>query len=265
MDIKKLIGIFTLSWNKVVSWYAIDLRSGKIASKNDNLHIYPASSYKIFVAAEILKKIESGELKLDEKIYLENKFPAWADVFPINSKTIGGGQKITIDGLLKLMLQESDNRASNQLISLLAPDFVKKNGGTQAYEDSINLCKRAMYSEKIEINAHDLAEFMAKIFNGNSFVNLKLREYMLHDSKPGQFKNTVLQKSGFLEAMSKTGPKFLRKLVCVRYKSQAAVIKSDKLYYAVGILTKCNSLQGSKQIDLVKFQKEIERIFLAIN
>ncbi|MDR1206877.1 MAG: class A beta-lactamase-related serine hydrolase [Rickettsiales bacterium] len=261
--IKKFLKYFP-GWGREIAYYAINLNSGNTAAQNENIRIYPASSYKIFIAAEILKKCKNGELQLDQGIKLKDSYPVWADIYPINSTTIAAGKTFTINILLELMLRNSDNRASNSLVEQIGLDNAGRSfleyafGATQKYTDTIELGKKSMYSEKIAVSSKDLAEFMRYVFESGNSIAEKLKHLMLTSSPDGLLKNVIWQKAGFLEAMPKTGPKLLRKFWCVRYKSQAAIVKSDDIYYAIGIMTKSNSLRQSKQIDLSVFQKAIE-------
>jgi beta-lactamase class A len=106
-----------------ISLAVIDLSSkGKprFAGVNPENFIYPASVYKMYVAAEVLRQISEGKHKLTEPVAV--KFPNAVD----RSREISWdprpllkeGDTVTVNYLLDLMITRSDNSAANCLIDL---------------------------------------------------------------------------------------------------------------------------------------------------
>jgi beta-lactamase class A len=105
-----------------ISLAAIDLTKDKphLGGVNFDNFIYPASVYKMYVAAEVLHQISKGELCLTSSYVV--KFPNDVD----KSKGIANdprpllqaGDTVTVNYLLDLMITRSDNSAANCLIDI---------------------------------------------------------------------------------------------------------------------------------------------------
>lgn len=102
----------------------------EIFGYNIDKFIYPASCYKIFVGAEVLRQIEEGNFSLDTVIEVKspNDVDKDARIFPDDARPLlKSGDKATIGYLLDLMLTRSDNTASNCLIDLFSREKITKN------------------------------------------------------------------------------------------------------------------------------------------
>jgi beta-lactamase class A len=101
-----------------ISFAVVDLNSAKLGGVNFDNFIYPASVYKMYIAASILKQISEGEFSLYDEFAV--KSPNDAD----KSKQLDNdprpllrnGDTVTINYLLDLMITRSDNSAANCLI-----------------------------------------------------------------------------------------------------------------------------------------------------
>ncbi|MDR2412902.1 MAG: class A beta-lactamase-related serine hydrolase [Rickettsiales bacterium] len=266
--LKNFIGKFSPNWNKVISWYVIDLKSGHKTSQNPDVLLYPASSYKIYIAAAALRQVRKGLLDLNKNTSLMSDFVQKNQLYPIIQKTLRPQQNITIEHLIKLMLQQSDNRAANSLTTEVGLDYIDENFGgiTQKFKDSIKRRDNdVLYSEKLAVSARGLAEFMARLDSGGEDGEIK--KYMQNAAPPsdGLLKNTIFYKAGYLELEYKSGPSWFKKLCRVRYRSQAAIVNDGEFRYAVGIMTRCNSLRFGSELDLSKFQKAMENRLKTLN
>jgi hypothetical protein len=247
-------------FNKKVSWCAHDLSgTDKVVFKNCWTRLYPASAYKIFIAAAIL---QDENVKLTDCVKLSESDPK-TDLFPTNSTTLPAGAEYTVSDLMTQMLQQSDNRASNTLASItnvdkyLARKIYSYTGKTPKFKNN----KRCMYSEKIATNAFDMAMFAADIeFTKDEYYQSQMKKFLCGKDNPGFLDGSIWHKGGNLTAMPNKGPKFLRKYYNVKYLSEVAVIEHHGLKYAIAILTRYNTLRNSmKELDLKKIQKKIER------
>jgi beta-lactamase class A len=183
--------------------------------------IYPASVYKIFIGAEVLRRVEIGDFSLDQKIEIKpsDDIDKDARIFPGDSrKLLEVGQKVTIDYLLDLMLTRSDNTASNTLIDLvgreqLTENIIYKNNWhgseiTKSFLDRIKEEKKYQYSETTKTCARHVAEFFYLVEKGelvSLFVSQTLKEYLLRwnrESRKGLSISDYLsyyRKGGYLE------------------------------------------------------------------
>lgn len=105
-----------------ISLAVIDMSgdTARIGGVNPDNFIYPASVYKMYVAAEVLRQVREGRYRLDSLLVV--RAPNDVD----RSREIGGdprpllqdGDTVTVWYLLDLMITRSDNSAANCLIDL---------------------------------------------------------------------------------------------------------------------------------------------------
>jgi beta-lactamase class A len=166
-----------------ISFAVIDLTSDKpkLGGVNYDNFIYPASVYKMYVAAEILHQISEDKYSLYET-YIA-KSPNVVD------KTIGiktdprpllkDGDTVNVNYLLDLMITRSDNSAANCLIDIAQRkniDSLLHSYGWYGSEVTRKFLKRKFEDpgyENIrgtETCALHAADFMYKIYS-NSLVN----------------------------------------------------------------------------------------------
>ncbi len=90
-----------------VSVYVVNMRDGASMSINGNQKYVPASLSKVPLAILILKRVEEGELSLDQEVEItsEDRVTSWGDLYKTTQ------QKVTIRFLLEKMLRDSDNTA----------------------------------------------------------------------------------------------------------------------------------------------------------
>lgn len=105
-----------------ISFAVIDLNGNEpiLGGVNFDNFIYPASVYKMYVAAEVLHQVSNGEYSLYESYIV--KSPNDVDRSKqINSDPrplLKDGDTVTINYLLDLMISRSDNSAANCLIDI---------------------------------------------------------------------------------------------------------------------------------------------------
>ena len=149
---------------------------------NPDNFIYPASVYKMYVAAEVLHQISQGKYKLSTNYVAD--FPNIVD----RSKEILNDPRpllkekdtITVNYLLDLMITRSDNSAANCLIDIAGRkniDSLMHLNNWYGSEVTRKFLKRKYEDagyENIrgtETNALHAADFLYKIYN-NELINL---------------------------------------------------------------------------------------------
>jgi len=177
-----------------ISFAVIDLtgQKPKLAGVNYTNFIYPASVYKMYVAAEVLHQIDKGKYALTTSYNI--KFPNAVDTVK-EIKTdprplLKDGDKVTVNYLLDLMLTRSDNSAANCLIDLAGRKninkFIDENGW---YGSEVT---RKFLSRKYEDPAYKkirgtmtcalhAADFMFKIYNDkliSPWVSMQLKTFL---------------------------------------------------------------------------------------
>ncbi len=125
-----------------------DLQTGETQALNGDTLFPMASAYKVAVAGRIFALVDVGEARLDEQLALD---PALASEGGIAWMFSRPGATLSIDRLLELMLQKSDNNATDILVARAGgpqaiTGFVNKLGvtGLRVDSDTAHLLYRAM-------------------------------------------------------------------------------------------------------------------------
>jgi beta-lactamase class A len=111
-----------------------DLRTGRELFVNERVSFHAASTMKVPVMFEVYREARAGILRLDESIAVKNEFKSIADgsAFSVSPeddseqtlyKKIGGTE--TVRELVRLMITESSNLATNILIARVTPARVR--------------------------------------------------------------------------------------------------------------------------------------------
>jgi beta-lactamase class A len=82
--------------------------------------IYPASVYKMYVAAEVLRQVSAGIIRLDTPIIVRspNDVDKTKEIVSDPRPLLRSGDTVSVNFLLDLMITRSDNSAANCLIDL---------------------------------------------------------------------------------------------------------------------------------------------------
>jgi beta-lactamase class A len=106
-----------------------DIQSGESLDINADSVFHAASTMKIPVMIEVLRRSQLGGFRLDQEILLVNQFASLADGSPFSlnaaddgDTTLYGkiGERVTVRELLRRMITRSSNLATNQLIELVS-------------------------------------------------------------------------------------------------------------------------------------------------
>jgi hypothetical protein len=259
----------------------------KIFGYNFNHFIYPASVYKIFIGAEVLRQVEIGRLSLEQIVEIKspNDVDKDAKLFPKDTrKLLNAKDQVSVDYLLDLMLTRSDNTASNTLIDLIGRENITKNiihphgwhGSevTRKFLDRTKENKPYRFSESTKTCARHVAEFFYLVEKQkliSLFVSKKLKEYMLRFNKQGRnglwlpdFYQEYYCKSGWLETnLYKKNPLSLLKAILtkgwaiIRWSHDAGVIKGKNSHYVVSVFSVNKQINPYKQFPMEKLAKII--------
>lgn len=277
----------------------IDLKESdpKIFGVNLDLWMYPASVYKVFIGAEMLRQVEVGLRALDEIVEIKAPNDVGKDsrLFPDTHPLLKVGDKVAIDYLLELMLGRSDNTASNCLIDLVGRENISKqiiepNGWqgsdvTKKFLDRIKEDKKYVYVESTKTCTRHIAEFFYKVEKQemvSSFVSKKLKEYMFKwESKrigfsipqyltyyrKGGYMETNLytsfyRKSGFGFDMVKGFGSLIKNILTkgwafLRYMHDAGVVQGKHSNYVVVVFTLSKQLNPRRYFHMDRLAKDI--------
>lgn len=270
-----------------VSADVINLDTYETFEYNPDLFIYPASVYKIFIAAEVLRQVETGQIKLSDKITIkspndidnESRFYP-TDTFPVWH----AGDVVEVESLLITMLQRSDNTASNTLIDLvhrksISENIIATNGWTgsdvtRKFLNRLHEDKPYKYADITVSSGRHLAEFMQRLDADklvSKFVSRNMKKYMSNGSDRAKLSNllihrqpqnwlgkVVFEKGGWIEAFSSKLPRIIRRFYHIRYQSQAAIVQTKSGRYAIGILTSYKTIFPQQYFRFSKITEWLE-------
>ncbi len=264
---------------------------------NLDLFTYPASVYKIFIGAEVLRQIEKGTHTLEELVIVKapNDVDKDARLFPGDSRPIiKAGDTVTTDYLLDLMLTRSDNTASNCLIDLVGRESITENiiykhgwQGSEVTRKFLNRTKEDKpyrFIETTKACVRHVAEFFYLIETEqliSPFVSQKMKEYMLNWNRGGRKGFSIpeyvsyYRKGGLMETnlykslYIKNGLGIVRGLVSLiktiltkgwaflRYMNDAGVVKGKHSHYVVVVFTLSKQFNPRRYFHMDKLAKAI--------
>lgn len=109
---KQVLNELEKSPNEKYGFYFEDLTTGAWIGVNEKEKFIPMSLFKVPLMVAILKKVEQGEISLDQKAMIDSED---LDMGSGPLALIGAGYEMTIKELLTKMIQTSDNTAMNVL------------------------------------------------------------------------------------------------------------------------------------------------------
>lgn len=106
----------------------IEKEKGYFAGVNPENFIYPASVYKMYVAAEILNQVSKGKYSLYDEYVVKspNDVDRSKEIKSDPRPLLRDGDTVTINYLLDLMITRSDNSAANCLIDIAGRENINK-------------------------------------------------------------------------------------------------------------------------------------------
>ncbi|MDD5764702.1 MAG: class A beta-lactamase-related serine hydrolase [Candidatus Marinimicrobia bacterium] len=177
-----------------ISLAVIDLngQEPRLGGVNPDNFIYPASVYKMYVAAEVLNQISQGKFKLTMPVVADspNIVDRSKEILHDPRPLLVEGDTVTVGYLLDLMITRSDNSAANCLIDLARRENINELihlYGWQGSEVTRKFLKRKYEDpgyEKIrgtETCARHAAEFMYRIETDqlvDPWVSKQMKSYL---------------------------------------------------------------------------------------
>lgn len=168
---------------KKISFAVIDLNSTppEFGGVNYAEFIYPASVYKMYVAAAVLKQISEGKYSLYDEYIVKspNDVDKSRELASDPRPLLKNGDTVTINYLLDLMITRSDNSAANCLIDKATRPSINKMIDSLGWKGSE--VTRKFLSRQYEDPGYDTvrgtetsalhaADFMYKIYK-NELIN----------------------------------------------------------------------------------------------
>ena len=164
-----------------ISIYYEQINSGSNISVNKDVRLFPASLSKLVQAILITKKVEDGIWTWDKK--LETKPEDISSDSGELYKTIGN-QSLTVEELLKELLENSDNTAQNIFRHYLdIPDYI-------SFQETTGL--EDLYNEQGFISAKEYTRILRVLYT-SSFLEPKYSEKILEYLSQAKFKDYLSQ------------------------------------------------------------------------
>lgn len=167
MMLKDIILDLMKEKNLKYSIYIKDLNSNEICNINQKSVVPSASIIKLFIMAKVFQLVSKGELKLSDRISVnKNERVPFSIIYVLDEENT-----YTIRDLVILMIIQSDNTATNQLIQMLGIENINKFIIDLGFTNTI--LKRKMMDFDTRINdkenytsAHDVAKLLELMNNG---------------------------------------------------------------------------------------------------
>lgn len=152
-----LLSEYLKSQNGNYSLYVNDLDNNKIYLHNEKINYYAASLYKVPIGIYALKLIDSGSLKLEDKIIYTPK-DATMGTGHINESPYG--TEYTIADLLKALFKDSDNTAQTMLSD-------KFNINSQSFREIFPSKGSTSYYHLNESNVVEIGDYLKQVYTSD--------------------------------------------------------------------------------------------------
>ncbi len=232
--------------------------------------IYPASLSKIFIGAEVMRRVQNGGLELDQKVEVCSPNAVDTDLAIFRGDTrplLEVGNSVTIDYLLDLMLSRSDNTASNVLIDLVGRDSINENIIARNGWKGSKVTRKYMARELeepmfrnarvMESRARHIAEFFTGIACGNFYTTIMLMKYMGkydHGDRKGLWLpnsyNYYCCKGGKHSGPLRDGRK-------VHWSHDAGIVIGKRSHYVVALMTLDKNEQEASTFPMREFAQTL--------
>ena len=182
--------------------YAEDVESGeKIFELNSQAVFRSASTIKLAVAYEVMRRVDAGLLRLEDAVNIEHsKFVGGSGLM----RLMAGNIKPSIECMLQLMLTVSDNSASNILIDVVGKSSVN-NSMRELGLIRTTLAGKFMYTRKKRFNSTtpaDMVRLISAIYRGrglsakssrllNKILSFQQHTGLIPSSLPGWWVKTI--------------------------------------------------------------------------
>ncbi|MGV8980497.1 serine hydrolase [Clostridium sp.] len=189
--LKNIILDFMKDKNLKYSIIVKDLKSDEICSINPKEVIPSASIIKLFIMAKTFQLVKDGQLNLSDRISINKKERVpYSIIYTLDDKNT-----YTVRDLIILMIIQSDNTATNQLIHMIGIEKINEYINELGCKDTI--LKRKMMdldSRKLGIDNYTTARDVAKLLelmNKGQLINSSCSDMML-DIMKMQLDNSMM-------------------------------------------------------------------------
>ena len=160
-----------------------DLESNEICCINVGEVVPSASIIKLFIMAKVFELINKGELSLNHRVSIhKSERVPFSIIYVLDDKNT-----YTIKDLITLMIIQSDNTATNQLIHMLKIENINKFINDLGFKDTILKRKMMDFDARIlgldnYTTAQDVAKLL-ELMNNGQLISKDCSEMMLNIMK----------------------------------------------------------------------------------
>lgn len=153
----------------IISVSFFDLKEQKGFSVDGGRRVPSASTIKLVIMAELMRRIRAGELSLENKIEITEEMKTGGDGI---LKELEPGHHFTLKEIMTLMIIVSDNEATNILMEMLGMDSINRMASALELKEA-GLGRKMMDSEAKKrgcdnfICADDIVSIFRKIYEGS--------------------------------------------------------------------------------------------------
>ncbi len=243
-----------------ISFTVIDLNSNpaRLGGVNFDNFIYPASVYKMYVAASILKQISEGKFSLYDEFIVKspNTVDKSKQIENDPRPVLKDGDTVTINYLLDLMITRSDNSAANCLIDKATrPEINKMIDGFGWYGSEVT---RKFLSRKFEDPGYDTvrgtetcalhaADFMYRIYKNtlvNAWVSMQMKSLL----------GRQLDTSKLSEGLPKNVMFYHKTGWWSIYTNDVGIVDDGKVKYVIALFTPVTEEIASPKMKILSFK-----------
>lgn len=214
-----------------------NLKTGESYFKDENKIFESASLYKLWVMAEVFRRIQEGELKEDDELsgdiaVLNRKF----NISSESAELTSGGLTLTVKSALNQMITISHNYAA-----LLLSERIKLSSVAKFLSDNgFNESRVGIEGDTPQTTAFDMALFLEKLYKGE-LDNEESTTAMIDLLKKQQLNNKLPKKlPEGTEIAHKTGE--------LGYLSHdAGIVFTDKGDYIIVVLSESDYPPGAEE------------------
>jgi beta-lactamase class A len=216
-----------------VGVYIKDLKTGMIITYNEDKVFASASLAKIPLMAAMYRALNDGVVSYDEKLVMKRKYRVSG---PGKFKYARSGKKFDIDDVVKHMIIESDNTATNLVSDRLGFNY-------------INWCFRQFELKKTNFDRAILDIRKRDYFGIDNYTTAREMGKLLEDIYYGKLINETISKKMLLvlcqQKINDRIPRFLPKSYVIAHKTglnrnvchDAGIVFTDKTDFIICVLT----------------------------
>lgn len=181
--LKSIILDYMKDINLKYSIFIEDLKTHEICCINEREVIPSASIIKLFIMANTFQLVSSGQLNLDDRISIDkSERVPYSIIYLLDQRNT-----YTIMDLITLMIIQSDNTATNQLIHMLGMENINQFISDLGFENTILKRKMMDFDAKLSGNdnyttAQDVAELL-QLMDRGQLINKDYSDTMLEIMK----------------------------------------------------------------------------------